>query len=368
MIYRIELVSNHLSDLSTLDKVKLDLLIITHQGGGGVGEVVRERVQECVGLGKSVGVLKANQAGDMILSLRNFSIAINLDVDFSRLLAQALEIEIHHILGLENLLDEVSKHRIDTIYLHDKYFITQRPFADTLKYISVPRDTSGINSPLNRHSNYGDDAWLQKTRKILLNSTSLRAPSNYLIEEYRLVIPELKIEKIDIESNLVPIRRNHPFTDIGNIVLISPTGAHKGGTILAQVAKIFEYDRPSTMFRVFGDLDILTEEALKKLQNVTLHGQVSRPRLNNALVTSGPSLGWIPSLTGESYSLALSDFLSNGIAVIAANTGALRERLTEVPGNYLYDPAIPAEVLANLIIAIMEDKDLDEFLPHFQFT
>jgi hypothetical protein len=368
LINRIELYSTQQLDISDVQKMKLDLLIITHEGGGGVAQIVNNRLQECVQAGRLVGELKLNKGGETALFLNNSKTGITLKGELSKVIAQARMVEVHHILGLEYLLDELSEQKFDYIYLHDKYFITQIPFSDTLKYISVSDQTPGVNSPLNRKSTMNDDVWLQKTSRFLSNSSLLRAPSNYLVDQYKLAIPELKIEKFDYEPNFQSLKVKHLSANKENIILISPTGVHKGSSVLASVAKIFKSQKPSTRFNVFGDLPISTKTELENLQNIILYGQVSCARLNNALATSVPSLGWIPSLTGESYSLALSDFLSNGITVIAANTGALHERLVEVPGNYLYDPAIPTELLARLIRAIIENKGLDEFAPYFQFT
>jgi glycosyltransferase involved in cell wall biosynthesis len=361
-------ISDQLENASRFEKMNLDILIITHQGGGGVGEVVKDRVREHREAGKSIGILKPNTAGEIAIYLNNSSRGVAIKSDLSKVIAQASAIEVHHILGFEDFLDELSELKCHLIYLHDKYFITQMPFSDTLKYVPVLDKTQGVNLPLNRESNFSDPAWVRKTRKLLLNSSLLRAPSDFLINEYKLAFPELKIEKFGLDPNFQAQRRDHQSANMENIILISPTGVHKGSSILASVARILESQKPSTRFRVFGDLDILTEKELKKLQNVTLYGQVSRVRLNNALSTSVPSLGWIPSLTGESYSLALSDFLSNGIIVIAANVGALHERLIGVPGNYLYDPSIPSELLARLVQAILENNNLDEFVNYFQFT
>jgi hypothetical protein len=348
--------------------MKLDLLIITHQGGGGVNEVIKIRVQEYKDAGKSIGILKRDKSGEIAIFLTNSRIRIDHKDGLSKIMAHAQAIEVHHILGLEDLLDQLLEFKFDSIYLHDKYFITQTPFSDAQKYVLDSGEFQGVNFPLNRESTLSDADWTGKTRNLLLNSVSLRAPSNYLISEYKLVFPELEIEKFDLEPNFQYLKQNPLPAKKENVILISPTGIHKGSSILVSVAKILELQKPSTRFRVFGDLDVSTEKELKELQNVTLYGQLSRGRLNNALATSVPALGWIPSLTGESYSLALSDFLSNGITVIAANTGALQERLVGVPGNYLYNPSIPSDLLARLIQAILENNNLDEFVNYFQFT
>jgi hypothetical protein len=90
--------------------------------------------------------------------------------------------------------------------------------------------------------------------------------------------------------------------------------------------------------------------------------------LNHALTNSEGTIGWIPSLTGESYSLALSDLLSNGIRVVATNCGALPERIRAIPGNYLYDPATPTQILTEILVAISENSSLERFNQYVEST
>jgi hypothetical protein len=367
-IQRVDLTARHSFNLGDLGQLNLDLLIISHQGGGGVGEVVKERIQECLRSEISVGVLRPNPSGGLTLSLNNSPLMVIHEDDVSKLIDRPVNIEIHHVLGLEYLLEKLSEKKISTIYLHDKYFLTQVPFSDTLESISVSRDIPGVNSPLNRNSGFSEKIWLDKSARILFNSASVRAPSKYLADQYKLIFPKLEVEHFQLEHQFEASRPKSIGDYKENVILISPTGLHKGSSILADVARFFVSEKPSMKFRVFGDLEISTEEELKKIKNIDLHGQISRPRLNNALATSAPSLGWIPSLTGESYSLALSDFLANGLTVIAAKTGALPERLAGVPGHYLYNPAITTLQLGRLIIAISENADLGEFATFLEIT
>jgi len=356
--------------IQTVDnkELKLDVLIISHIGGGGVAEIVSEKVRQYLALGKSVGVLKPNQVGELTISINSSRGVINVNNQLSQILKNASKIELHHILGIEGFLDEFLTRKIDTVYLHDKYFMTQMPFSDTLQNISILHDVPGINSPLNTRLEFSDEEWRAKTERLLLNSQLLLAPSDYLINEYQSAFPNLNIKKFNLEPNFEFKKGTRSTANVENIVLISPTGLHKGSSILLQLAKQLEIDRPSLRFKIYGDLQFATREELSKMENITLYGQVSRPRLNNALATSIPKLGWIPSLTGESYSLALSDFLSNGITVIAAKSGALQERLIESSGHYLYDPAIPTQILAKLILAIVSNKSLEEFDTFLELT
>jgi glycosyltransferase involved in cell wall biosynthesis len=368
LIYRIEVTSSRNDDLGKIEDIKLDLLIFTHMGGGGVAEVIRQQVRINLDVGKSVGVINPNLTGELVLTLSNVGITINVGDRLSKIIAQSIEIDVHHILGLEGYLDQILKRKIDRLYLHDKYLMTQMPFSDASQFVSIAHDAPGINMPLSISSKYSEVAWPIMTRKILEGSKRIFAPSDYLSNAYKVIFPELNIEKYQLEKNFEVLTSSEKFAGKDSVLVVSPTGLHKGSSVVIGVAKILLDLKPSIAFKIFGDLEIHSEQELKKLENVILNGQVTRSRLHQAIINSPRSIGWIPSLTGESYSLALSDMLSNGLTVLATNLGALPERLRRVPGNYLYDPAIPTALLGSLIVAIAENDNLEEFKPYIECT
>ena len=368
LIYRVEKHSmrDHF-DLSTRD-ITLDLLLFTHSGGGGVSVVVADRISHYLNAGKTVGVINGNQNGDPKLVLKNLNREISISGNLHEILSNSQEVEIHHLLGLEAYIGELLVKKVDRIFLHDKYLITQMPFADTEKFIRVPRNVLGINIALNGDSKYVEGDWRELTRKLLNNTIEVLAPSNYIINEYQQAFPSVKIKKFELEPSLEFPAKSKQSRVKRSIVLISPTGLHKGSSVLIDVAKQLQDSYPLLSFHVYGDLELSTQESLRKLNNVTLVEQLSRPRLNHALSNSYGAIGWIPSLTGESYSLALSDFLSNGMTVISSNSGALSERLREVPGNYLYDPGISSRELAEVLVAICENQLSVELNTHLECT
>jgi glycosyltransferase involved in cell wall biosynthesis len=367
-LYRLE-ESNKIKDSSfSYADWSVDVLIISHRGGGGVSVVVKERIREYLSKGLVVGVLSPDRTGGAKLSIPSLNVVARVDQDIEQLLSQCAEIEIHHILGMERYLNVLTEYKIDRVFLHDKYLISQLPFSDTENYIQVPTGTPGINLPLSGNSEYQESDWQVSTGKLLQNAQAIYAPSDYLIDIYTSVFSDLSIEKYDLEPNLESHRVSLKKSRKDVIALIAPTGWHKGSSILIEIAKFLEEVKPSLSFDVFGDLDLYTQEGLSHLGNVRQFGQISRGRLNHALGNSTRSLGWIPSLTGESYSLALTDFISNEIPVIATKTGALPERLKRIPGNYLYDPNIPISDLIKLLVAIVDNKDLDEFSDFIEMT
>lgn len=368
LVYRIEVVTFGQNIGSLLKNLTLDLLIVSHIGGGGVSVVLRERVLDFVRKGKFVGVLKPVESGELALFINNKSTPYLVEDRISEVFDKATEIEIHHILGFEEHFGVLGDLEIDRFFLHDKYLISQTPFDDAKEFLTSNSATPGIDLPLSKSSKLDSEEWRALTRGLLQNSKAVFAPSEYIIQEYKSVFPEIEYQIFDLEPGFHPMTPSASSKKRKSFIVVSPTGAHKGSLVLADVARINAFANSSIFFRVFGDLPAKTEMELKNLENVILEGQLSRGRLNNALGGLSNSIGWIPSLTGESYSLALSDFLSNGITVLASNRGALTERLRSMPGNFLYDPAIPVEVLSNLLIALSENKDLDEFSSYLYMT
>ena len=119
---------------------------------------------------------------------------------------------------------------------------------------------------------------------------------------------------------------------------------------------------PKVTFVVIGDLDLRVSLELKKLSNVDLVEQMSRDRLKIQLSELKNGIGWIPSITAESYSLALSDFLSSGLMVVSSQLGAIAERLSQLPGHFMYEANVKIDDLAGDFLKIASDPaDLESF-------
>jgi glycosyltransferase involved in cell wall biosynthesis len=182
----------------------------------------------------------------------------------------------------------------------------------------------------------------------LQRSKKLYAPSFFLAEQFQRAYSDLSIDQIVQEEDLEPLRiKKMSNLEALQIILISPTNFHKGSEVLLKVATLLEKESAKITFKVIGDLDFGVSRELAKLKNVELVPQMSRNRLKIKLSEIENGIGWIPSITAESYSLALSDFLSSGQMVISSELGAVAERLSRLPGHFTYDPSAKIEDLAN---------------------
>ena len=119
--------------------------------------------------------------------------------------------------------------------------------------------------------------------------------------------------------------------------MISPTGPHKGSNFIANVADELDKRNSDIRILIHGDLPLEDKSLLESKDNVVMIPEISRGRLQLKLSSYTDALAWIPSLTGESYSLALSDFFATGYTILATNAGAIPERLKARRGNFLYE-------------------------------
>jgi hypothetical protein len=337
--------------------------LISHKGGGGVDEVVKFRISELGRTGLTAGVIRPIDQGTFHFACRGKSFQLSGRQELKNVLALSSQIEIHHIYGLEGYLDVLANASIESIYLHDRYFISQTPFADSIQFGDLQHEVAGVNIPLNLDIEMEPDEWARRSHFLLKKARKLYSPSSFLANQFREAFSDLSIDLVKQESQFT-LNQTIRATDSGalQIILISPTNFHKGADVLLKVAQYMEKVSPKVTFVVIGDLDLRVSLELKKMSNVDLVEQMSRDRLKIQLSELKNGIGWIPSITAESYSLALSDFLSSGLMVVSSQLGAVAERLSQLPGHFMYEANVKIDDLAGDFLKIATDPtDLDSF-------
>ena len=336
--------------------VIVDKLIITHFGGGGVDSVVKSILVESIDNNFSSAILRPNYFGSgYLLETATQKFWLNNLDQVKKIISSSKSLSVHHLLGNEELLDVITRHPNIEIFLHDKFMLTQYPFSDSLNHLSRVALTPGINLKLNSTSNFSEEKWTIKMNDILKNAKSIYAPSIYIQQAFKQ--KNSWIENIQI-VNLNEIcgyrffgETENILTDFGRkiskIVVISPSGPHKGIDRIAEVAAILEKTTPSISFEIYGDLGEADKSKLRHFENVQILGQLSRNKLLYSLAADEQIIGWIPSITGESFSLALSDFKMCGIPALVSKIGALPERIIGEESMRGYNLAIASMDLAD---------------------
>jgi len=344
-----------------------DVLILTHFGGGGVETIVQnEALRLSMSGDKKIAILRPNyfDKGYVLeTSFEKFNV-YEID-DVHALLAEALSIQLHHILGLESILSKIIQHSDLHIFLHDRYFLSTQPFRDALQYLAKKPNVRGVDWPLNPKVVDFDEEWQLSTIPLLKNAVKIYSPSNFIREAFLNVEGSLDIEIIDFDELCgyrrigipAPIEPSAVVKTLKTVLVISPTGPHKGINVIAAVAKYSAQSGSDLRFRIYGSLSTEDLAAVESRSNIEIVGHLPRHRLMYSLLETKDALGWIPSLTGESYSLALSDFLLTQIPVLVSSVGALTERADDNPLVFKYSPADLPENIAKWFMGRLEDSN-----------
>ena len=322
-------------------------ILITHKGGGGVEEVVKFRSSQIGRAGVNFAILRPIDQKTFRLTVGDKSFILPGVEELKDVLSLSHQIEIHHIFGLEKILDLFEYSKIDAIYLHDRYFISQTPFADSLQYGDLQFEVAGVNTPLNENFAIDPIQWSEINNNFLKQAKKIYSPSPFLTDQFHEAFPDLVIYPVIQDHDFEPYQpKTLPDEHVRQITLIAPTNFHKGAHVLLKVAQFMERETPAITIVVIGDLDFRISSELTRLKNIVLVPQMSRDRLRIKLSEVKNGIGWIPSITAESYSLALSDFLATGHTVVASKLGAIAERLSSLPNHFVYDASAKTEDLA----------------------
>lgn len=351
-------------DFISVSDIELDLLYISHYGGGGVDEFVNSKISN-ISNGAKWGFIQPNRANKYNLWTNIYPLKIlNIDeLEILNLIEKSKAIEIHHLLGAENLRSCIIAHYNYDVYLHDRYFLTQKPFSDTLNYLDVLTEISGVNIPLNPDLEINDNLWLEQNRDFLNNARNIYAPSDYIRKAFQKSIPEIgsKIQVVEWRFNHLAMlyeenQSSNQIKKIYEVVIIGIPNVHKGALTVLQVCKLAEISNPTIRFRIFGEIALDIRDKFEQLSNVCLEGQVPRSRILDYLYRRNSSLGWIPSLTGESYSFALDDFVATNTPVLTSNVGALPERIQNNKLASSYEPNLTSLEIFHLIENFNPDR------------
>ena len=334
---------------------KLDMLMVSHPGGGGVGDYVNGRFSRYLSELANVGLLQPLSMTRFKLTLRNGSVEVSLEEAKEYILSSS-HVEIHHLYKNELLDIHNLKIRDYSIFLHDKYFVQQRPFQDAIQFADFSSDVNGVTENLNVTLNIKDELWERNNLRLLRKASAIYSPSNYISRAYRKYDNKLKIKVITWEntlSNVVssknPINSARPI-----LVIIGTSLPHKGSQVVQEVAFRLAGIDTNVMIYIFGEKTSYTK-GFEHNSNVRIFGHVRPERIDYFLASRRDNIiGWIPSITAESYSFALSHFLKAGVPVVATNIGAVRERLSNNLNSIMYDPKISSAALTKLLLEKVE--------------
>jgi O-antigen biosynthesis protein len=308
-------VEQHVEDIIALQREHVDILVLRGFLNGGVELSWHSATASTTAV--RVGGFGNSRIADWVSALAA--------LDFSR-------IHIHHLHGWPQAILSLvyALERPIDWTLHDYFAICPQYNLSNEdgSYCGEP-DESGCNECIAKrpHSWATNIAsWRALTSELLSRADRVITPSHDVVR--RLKRHGIQRE-ILVWPHPLPVPLAPPRTI--KIALLGGLSPIKGLRVLERVAAEARQAEPLLTFRLIG-------HAAEPLPSgVTATGSYTASRLPRLIADERPDVLWFPSQVPETYSYTLSAAIESGLAIVAANLGALTERLVAIEQALLVD-------------------------------
>ena len=167
-------------------------------------------------------------------------------------------------------------------------------------------------------------------RRVLETATALVFPSRFMLEKHR----ELFSLPLPHAAVIEPPCTGRTHESAGtSIAFAGSVQRHKGAHLLPEIARLLALRDLGLHVFGGGDADLLL--ALRRLENVFVHGYYRAGTLPMLLERHRIGLVLLPSIVPEAYSLTLSETWLAGAIATAFDHGAIAERIRQNKGGFL---------------------------------
>jgi hypothetical protein len=310
------------SKLYPLNGLKETVLIITHPGGGGVE--------------KYLLFLKKHYENNIVLrpNCNKFNI-YQLEIQD--------EINYYYEDQIDEIVSIILKYSIVKIIINHLSIFTPQFLQICIdikklyncKIIIILHDFSFISiapninlTDINNLDNNIDNAYYQSRLKLLENSDTIIAPSDFIKDKYNIYFTNQNIYKLyhpDIKINNI---NKEIIINESNKIKILIIGNNKGIDEILEFEKIID-DNIELIY--LGKNDIISN----KITNYSEY--YSDCNIKDIIDKIKPNIFWFPSKIPETYCYALSHPIILGYPIIAYNIGSFTERLSRRKMTWLLD-------------------------------
>jgi GT2 family glycosyltransferase/2-polyprenyl-3-methyl-5-hydroxy-6-metoxy-1,4-benzoquinol methylase len=296
---------------------------------------------------------------------------------FSKLLKE-LKLDIvhfQHLLGMPLSLVKTAKDEAASVVVtcHDGYLVCRdyRLLEMGQRYCDGCTDMSRCDKCLAFQFDLKpgfQERWRETCRSVLSLADRIVVPSEFMKQLFSRVL-SIDERRFTVIEHALPTRlavsAHHPTgergaTRVGFVGAVSDRA--KGLEVVLGLLSQNEYDDVEWHF--FGERsDIrghLRNRGLRPRGSLIFHGYYHEGKLSSLLSDHDIDLVVIPSIYGEPYSYVLTEVWQAGIPVIAADFGAIGERVRKNGGGWLYPPGSePASILSILEKLRKDRKEYD---------
>jgi len=329
-------------------KRKRNILIATHNRGGGTEACVVEDVDEARKKEEGVFFLRPAEEGGGLVRLSSPGIftpnlpALDLGED-AEILARILKelaislVRVHHLIDLSDkapgrLAGILTAAGIPyEVILHDYFAIDPLVnMADEKGVVIDPLSPERCNERLRKakgpYSSVDCHAWREAWRGFLMGARKVSAPSMDVVRRFRRYFPALRVVCEPHEPPRdgrihLPVRnrKDAPW----HICVLGAISRIKGYDVLLSCARHARCHGLPVKFSVIG---YTANDAALRKQGVDISGPYTDSKLPELLQGIEPDCIFLPSAWPETYSFTLSHALQSGRPIIVFDVGAMAER------------------------------------------
>ena len=345
------------------------VILITHANGGGVEHRVRRAAAAYRADGLRPIVLRPARLPD---GRRGIIVGDGPDGGFPALrfelpaewppLLRLLRashpawVEVHHMFGHDPSLYEMLR-QLDVpydVHIHDYAWICPRIslMGSENRYCGEP-DLAGCEACIARNGSLtgeaiGVGALRQRSAAFLANSRRAIAPSMDTATRMRRYFPHQTIVVVPHEDDTGSTGPTASFGTV-RVCILGAIGPHKGFDVLLACARDAAERGLGLEFVVVGDTTGDTE--LIETGRVHITGTYESPEAVDLIRAQNATLGFVPSVWPETWSLTLGELWQAGLPVAAFDLGAPAERIRTTGSGFVLPLGMPPASINDALLA-----------------
>ncbi|AOX20352.1 glycosyltransferase [Kozakia baliensis] len=341
--------------------------LITHNAGGGVGRVVRERRQIFEAQGYDVLVLEPDTLGCRIIGGKDDypNLVFKLPEEWQELLSLLREmrveaVEWHHLSGhapqMRHLAEALSTPY--DIFVHDYVWFCERIslVGPAERYCGEP-SPAGCEACIAEAGSYLDEeisvpALLARSARELTNARQVMTPSRDAARRMARHFPGVAILPSPLEDDAALQRAIVPIVRKAwrRVCLVGALGREKGFDILLALAQDARARNLPLDYVLVGFTP--EDDALLETGRVEVTGEYREDEVLDLIHASGADFGFIPSVCPETWCFTLGSIWQAGLKAVSFDLGAQGERIRESGAGWVVPLGLPIPALSDLLLRL----------------
>ncbi len=343
------------------------IVLITHADGGGVARRIDAAAQKYreEGFRPVVLIPAALPSGGVATAVdghRHLRFALPDEMPaFARFLhgTRPELVEIHHTLGHDpSIYDAVHGLSVPyDVHIHDYVWVCPRIalLNRENRYCGEP-DLTGCETCVAVNGNLiGEDITVAALRRrsaaFLAAARRVLAPSSDTAVRMRRYFPDLPIMVVPHDDDTRIVARPAPRGS-RRICVLGGIGPHKGFDVLLACARDAAARGLALAFVVVGDTT--NDRELLGTGHVMITGTYAPEEAVDLVRAQNATLGFLPSVWPETWSLTLSELWQAGLPVAAFDLGAPADRIRATGRGFLFPLGLPPASINDALIAAVD--------------